>query len=142
MHVSEMLETNPTRPTLQADRLARCIEACFDCAQTCTACADACLGEQDIDPLRTCIRLDLDCTDVCLTTGRMLSRQHHVDARLFHAQLEACLAACEVCGDECAKHAEHYEHCRVCAEACRDCARACRDALDSLRSATPRAASA
>ena len=34
-------------------------------AQVCTACADACLGEDDVGELTRCIRLDLDCADLC-----------------------------------------------------------------------------
>ena len=136
MHASEMLETSPGNAIFANESLIKCIEACFDCAQSCGACAAACLGEPQIDMLRRCIRLDLDCDDVCIATGRMLSRQQDADNRLVRAQLEACLVACAACGDECAKHAQQHEHCRVCAEACRACARACRDAIAALGSAS------
>jgi Beta-lactamase len=43
--------------------------------------------------------------------------------------LEACVATCKSCGDECARHAAHYEHCRVCEQACRRCEQACRELL-------------
>jgi hypothetical protein len=33
--------------------------------------------------------------------------------------LEACVAICKSCGDECERHARHHEHCRVCEQACR-----------------------
>ena len=132
MHVTEMLDTSPGRPLLTQELLIRCIEACFDCVQACSACADACLGEKTLDHLRICIRLDQDCADICIATGRMLSRQQHPDHRVVRALLEACLVACAACGDECAQHAKHHEHCRVCAEACRSCARACRDAIGAL----------
>lgn len=135
MHVSEMLDTSPGNPILSNDALITCIEACFDCAQSCSACADACLGEQQIDMLRRCIRLNQDCADVCVATGRMLSRQQHAEVQLVRAQLDACLLACQICGDECAKHSQHHEHCRVCAEACRTCAKACQDAIGALGSA-------
>jgi hypothetical protein len=42
-------------------------------------CADACLGEEKVEMLRRCIRLNLDCADVCNATGRMLSRQQEPD---------------------------------------------------------------
>jgi hypothetical protein len=132
MYVSQMLDSSPARPILSNETLIRCIEACFDCAQSCNACADACLGEQHIDMLRNCIRLNQDCADVCITTGRILSRQHHPDVRVVRAQLEACLVVCAACGDECAQHKDQHEHCRVCADACRACARACRDAISAL----------
>src|SRR5215218_1566695 len=72
---ADMLRTSPSRIGYDAGDLAPCIEACFACAQTCTACADACLGEQDIQMLARCIRLDLDCADICSATGSILSRQ-------------------------------------------------------------------
>ena len=75
--------------------------------------------------LRRCIRLDLDCADVCEVTGRVLSRQTEYDAELTRAVLEACASACRRCGAECESHAGMHEHCRICAEACRRCEEAC-----------------
>src|SRR5688572_1233673 len=127
MHVAEMLNTNPNAPVVPSARLVECIEACFDCAQSCIACVDACLGEQHINSLRRCIRLNLDCADICSTTGRMLTRQQHADLAVFRTQLEACALACRVCGDECVRYGEMHEHCRICAEACRACVKICQD---------------
>ena len=112
--------------------LAACIDACFECAQVCIACADACLSEEMVTELTKCIRTDLDCADVCATTGSVLSRHTGYDANLTRAVLEACAAACKACGDECAQHASMHEHCRVCSETCRRCEAACRELLASL----------
>jgi hypothetical protein len=70
-----MLETYP-RDLGHIDRakLEACIAACFECAQVCTACADACLSEDMVAELTKCIRTNLDCADICETTGRVLSR--------------------------------------------------------------------
>ncbi|WP_346533245.1 four-helix bundle copper-binding protein [Micromonospora sp. DPT] len=46
--------------------------------------------------------------------------------------LEACVTACQSCGDECAAHAGKHEHCRICADACRACEQACRDLLATI----------
>lgn len=78
-----------------------------------------------------CIRTNLDCADICDTTGRVLSRHTGYDANLTRTVLEACVQACKTCGDECTNH-QHMRHCRVCAEACRRCERACRELVDSL----------
>jgi hypothetical protein len=43
--------------------------------------------------------------------------------------LEACIQACRSSGDECDRHAQAFEQCRICAEACRRCERACLDLL-------------
>ncbi len=130
MKAKEMLRTHP-QPTSDSGGMAECIEACFECAQTCTACADACLGEDMVAELRHCIRLNLDCADVCDTTGRLMSRQTMPDPRVAMAQVQACIAACRACGDECARHAEEMDmaHCRVCAEACRRCEEACQQMM-------------
>ena len=131
-HVQQMVQTNPTQAAVEESTLVECIEACFDCAQSCTACADADLGEQDIQMLIRCIRLCLDCTEVCEATGKILSRQTAFDAEMARAALEAFARACRVCGDGCEQHAEHHEHCRVCAEACRNCEQACNSVLSAI----------
>jgi hypothetical protein len=125
---TRMLETHP-QAHAGLDRLSTCIDACLSCAQACTACADACLGEGMIDDLVRCIRTDLDCADLCATTAQVLSRQTSDDTEVVRLLVEACATACKVCGDECARHADMHEHCRVCAEACRACEQACRDLL-------------
>lgn len=130
-----MLQNHPARSANETDseKLRACIEACFECAQSCTACADACLSEDMVAELRTCIRLNLDCADICATTGRLLSRQTGgSDPQLMRSLLEACAALCRACGDTCAGHAEMHEHCRVCAEACRRCENTCRQLLASI----------
>ncbi|MVA75057.1 four-helix bundle copper-binding protein [Auraticoccus sp. F435] len=128
-----MLETYPKDlGGVDREKLAACIAACFKCAQACTACADACLAEDMVAELTTCIRTDLDCADICQTTGRALSRRTGYDAAVTRAFLEACATACKACGDECESHAGMHEHCRACAEACRRCEQACRELLDTL----------
>jgi hypothetical protein len=131
-HAQQMIETHPGEPVVDAGVLSRCIDACYDCAQSCTACADACLGEQDVQMLVRCVRLNLDCADVCATTGNLLTRQVEFEPVVAKAVVQACAEACRVCGDECERHAEHMEHCRVCADACRDCEQACDEVLTSL----------
>ncbi|MCF6427684.1 four-helix bundle copper-binding protein [Amycolatopsis tucumanensis] len=114
------------------EALARCIDACFSCAQACSACADACLSEEMVAELTKCIRGNLDCADICDATGRTLSRHTGYDANLTRSILQACAAACKACGDECARHAGHHDHCRVCADECRGCEQACRTLIASL----------
>jgi hypothetical protein len=90
------------------------------------------LGEHDVQSLVRCIRLNLDCADICAATGRLLLRQTEPDWGILRTQVEACAQACRSCGDECQRHAPHMEHCRVCAEACRRCAEACERLLAAL----------
>jgi hypothetical protein len=124
MNVEDFLRTHPRRSG-DLDVLAACVKACFGCDESCTLCADACLGEEKIDTLRRCIRLDLDCAEICAATGAVVARLTEPDAQVVRAQLQACIAACRACGAECARHARHHEHCRLCAESCRLCAEAC-----------------
>jgi hypothetical protein len=132
MSVQEMIKTHPTASAVDQDALAHCIEECFNCAATCTSCADACLGEEMVQELVRCIRVNLDCADVCEATGRMLTRQTAFEPQLARQMLETCGHACRVCAEECERHAEHHEHCRVCAEACRRCEQACNDVLSTI----------
>jgi hypothetical protein len=127
-----MISSHPDVKGSVSDRLIRCIEECYACAQTCTSCADACLAERNVDKLKQCIRLDLDCADLCAATGALASRRTGSNVDVLRSVIETCAIACKVCGDECEKHARAHEHCRVCAEACRSCEQACRDALPDV----------
>jgi hypothetical protein len=89
-----MLETYPRDFNVDADVLARCIDACYHCAQACTACADDCLSEQQVAEVVKCIRLNQDCADVCATAGRVINRQTKYDANVTRSILEAC-GSCE-----------------------------------------------
>jgi hypothetical protein len=130
--VREIAERHPRPTSIDRDLLVRCIDACFDCSASCTGCADACLGEPDVVELVRCVRLNLDCADVCDAVGRVVTRQTEVDLDVVRAALEACVVVCRACGDECERHAPHHDHCRVCAEDCRSCEQACRDLLASI----------
>lgn len=132
MHVQDMLRTHPLAGDSSLQTLIDCVSACYSCAQACTSCADACLGEEDVADQSRCIRLNLDCADVCTATGALATRMtERVDAVLA-SQLRSCVRACRACAEECEKHASHMEHCRVCATACRACERACEGLLGSL----------
>jgi hypothetical protein len=130
MTVAEIITSHPDR-ALEAGALVACIGAAHDCVATCTACADACLAEDDVAAMRTCIRRDLDCADIAATTASVLSRQVAMDLGLVRVVLEACTVAAKRCAAECEEHA--HEHCRVCALACRRLEAAARTLLESLR---------
>jgi hypothetical protein len=94
---------------------------------------DACLGEQNVAELASCIRSHLDCADICDTTGRVLSRHIGADTNVTRTVLEACAAVCKSCGDECQHHGERgMARCEVCGNACRRCEQACRELISSL----------
>lgn len=120
-----MFATHPAPASDAGEEAFALVTAAAECAHVCTTCADACLSEDDPAPMRKCIRSNLDCADVCMTTGKLIARPGEQDPDLLRAQLEACAAACRACASECDEHADRMEHCRVCAESCRACADAC-----------------
>ncbi|CAM2815412.1 hypothetical protein SAXI111661_02950 [Saccharomonospora xinjiangensis] len=82
--------------------------------------------------LRKCVRTSLGCADVWDTTARVLSRHIEFVADITKAVLGADATVCSSCADECGRHADHHEHCRVCEQACRRCERACRELIGGL----------
>ena len=132
-HIEEMLSAHPLKPAVDKSTLAAGIHAIDHCAQACTACADACLAEERRAELVRCIRLNLDCADICGATADVLSRQAGPDWGVVGRQLEACQAAAKSCAEECERHAGHHEHCRICATNCRECG----EAAGRLRKALP-----
>ena len=127
----QMLDTFARTDDVDDDLLAAAIDALSDCAQACTADTDADLSEQNLAEMVTCIRLCLDCADICTATAGVISRLAEYDPGTTRPLLQACAAICNSCGEECERHA-HMPHCRICAEACRRCERACRELLDAL----------
>jgi len=131
-YARQMLDTYPHAVNVDASALAAAIDAMTDCAQACISDTDADLGEQNVTEMIRCIRLCLDCADVCTAAAGVTSRPAGYDADVTKPLLQACVAICKSCGDECERHA-HMPHCQVCAEACRRCEQACRDLLDALK---------
>ena len=97
------------------------LETLNNCAAECDHCITACLQEQDVKMLVRCIRLDIDCSEICRLAASYVARGSD------HAEhiLRECAELCNSCAEECNKHAHHMDHCRTCAEACRACAEAC-----------------
>jgi hypothetical protein len=131
-YARQMLETFSRTVNVDVGVLAAAIDAMNDCAQACTADNAADLGEQNLADMVRCIRLCLDCTDVCAAAAAVTSRLVDYDPDVLRPLLESCVAICSSCGDECERHAAMMAHCRVCAEACRRCEQACRELVAAL----------
>jgi hypothetical protein len=131
-YASQILNAYPRTPGVDSRVLAAAIDALNDCAQVCISDADDDLSEQNLADMVKCIRLCLDCADICTATARVTGRQTEYDADVTRPLVEACIVACRSCADECDHHAKMHEHCRVCAEACRRCETACRELLDAI----------
>jgi len=132
MQAREMISAHPDVYGSISEPLIACIEACFDCAQTCTSCADACVAEERVAQLRQCIRLNLDCADICIAAGAFALRRAGSNQQVLRAMIEPCALTCRICVEECDKHAGQHEHCKVCAAECRSCEQVCTAAIRIL----------
>lgn len=98
------------------------IEKIDICVAACNFCASSCLKEEDVKMMAKCISTDMDCAEICRTTGILLARNSEHGKHL----LKECAEVCEACAAECGKH--EHDHCKACAKACTECAEACRAA--------------
>jgi hypothetical protein len=107
---------------MELERNRQLLNLLNNCIAECNHCASACLEEEDVKMLTKCIKLDLDCAEICnLVVGYLARGSQHAE----HLMGE-CAEICRACAEECEKHAAHgMEHCRTCAEACRKCAEEC-----------------
>ncbi|MBI2260895.1 MAG: four-helix bundle copper-binding protein [Caulobacterales bacterium] len=133
MHAQEMIATHPHVQGSVNAALIRCIDECYDCAQACVICADACLGEEMVQSLLQCIRLNQDCADLCAAAGAIAWRRTGSNETVIRATLQACAEACRVCAEECERHAKMHEHCRISADSCRRCEDACTAAIQTVQ---------
>ena len=133
MSYSRRLLDTYQQTVADADVLGAAIDAMYDCAQACTADVDADLDEPNLADMVKCVRLCLRCADICIAAARVTSRPGEFEVEVARPLLEACVASCRTCGDECERHAPMHEHCRVCAEACRRCEQACQQLLAALK---------
>ena len=93
------------------------------------------LVEEHLEHLRRCITTDLDCADICSATAQILVRQTEPPHEIVQAQLRACIIACQVCAEECERHGDMHDHCRINADTCRYCQERCNFLLGELSSA-------
>jgi Domain of Unknown Function (DUF326) len=124
-YARQMLAAYPGVLSIDATVLAATIEALSDCAQACTADTRDDLSEP-------CIRLCLDCADICTATVGVASRQRELNPWVLPPLLDACAAICRSCADECERHGQLHLHCQVCATACRRGEQASRELLAAM----------
>ena len=133
MQTKQMIGAHPEARGPISPAAIQCIDAAYACAQACTSCADASLAESGVHALRQCIRLSLDCGDVCLAMASLASRHTGANEAVMRKMLDVCMTACRLCEDECRRHAGR-EYCRICADSCQQCCIACQNTLETLRS--------
>lgn len=127
-----MLETYPQSINLDRRKLAATIAALIVCSEACTGCADACLSEGMVAELTKCIRTTWTAPTSAPPQPESCPGTPATTRTSAVPCSTPCVMACKSCGDECARHADAHEHCRICAEACRTCEQACRDLLASM----------
>lgn len=96
------------------------IKMLYECAAACQHCSAECLNE-DANMMADCIRIDMDCADICIITATFLARNSKHGKHLF----SGCIEICKACATECEKH--QHQHCKDCAAACRRCIAACEE---------------
>lgn len=100
-----------------------CMDACAACEQACIVCST-----QMMDCSVAC----MNCADMCGTMMRSMMRMQGMTAPVMMSMLDACIAMCRMCMDECMQHAEHSDVCRMCAQACKACMDACMAMRDMM----------
>src|SRR5438105_15488654 len=78
-YARQMLDSYRHDVNVDAGMLAATVDALNDCAQACAADVDADLSEQNLAEMVRCIRLCLQCTDLCIATVSVLSRPTEED---------------------------------------------------------------
>jgi hypothetical protein len=97
------------------------------CATLCSICYSACLREEDVKMLSRCIRLDLECAEICQLSASFFARESGNTVKL----LTLCADICLQCAEECEKHA--HEHCKKCAIVCRTCHEMCKEYCEDMK---------
>jgi hypothetical protein len=96
-----------------------CLLTCNQCAAACLDCVNACLEENDQKRMVDCIKLDMECADLCRLAAASIARAD----KHMREICSLCAVVCKSCTIECTKHLS--EHCQRCAEACQRCSDAC-----------------
>lgn len=133
MSIEAMIAEHPQVGADYNAALGRAVKTTLLCGAICNSCADACLAETTgAEPMdmSQCIRLNLDCADLCLATSRIATRRTGHDVSLIRTVLKACIEACQRCGAECGKH--ETAHCQRCATMCNECVEDCLYALSAI----------
>jgi hypothetical protein len=113
--------------SMQEEKYHACISACYACATAAKQCAEECLAEKDPQLFAACVKLNQDCSTICLVAAIMMAG----DSDFVKRTCELCAEICEACAAACEKHAQ-VAHCQSCIAACRKCAAECRAVSGSV----------
>lgn len=110
-----------TNMSAMASAMQACINACAKCSQDCYMCFNACLHEPDLNMRKDCVKMLIECGNMCEISAAMMSMK----GRFSQEHCQLCALICDTCAKECDMYKE--EHCQRCVASCRKCADECRN---------------
>lgn len=134
MQMMEMHSKDMPASGMDMTLMQECIEACSACEQACTMCAGAMTMSAD---MAKCMGMCLNTADMTNTMMHAMMRPNGMHAESMMMMLQATVAMCSACAEECMMHADMSEDCRMCAESCRQSAMACQKMMDAMKSMMP-----
>ncbi|KZS38879.1 hypothetical protein AWE51_14965 [Aquimarina aggregata] len=102
------------------------INALVKCAIICRKSGFNCLKEDNIDPLKSCIEINVLTAETCERIVEIMIVSNTVKLNKLIKQCERQLL---LCMSECSKH--DNEHCLISVEACKECAIACQNFIQN-----------
>lgn len=128
MSIKEMIQDHPQVGADYNEQLGETVKHAMYCAAIANSCVDACNSEPG--DMSECIRKCSDASDICQAVSTVAARRTHGNTVVIKSLLEACIIACKVCAEECAKH--DNAHCRRCERMCRETMEDCVKALQGM----------
>lgn len=128
MQMMEMHTKDMPMMGMDMAMMQECIEACAAAEQATTMCADSMMG----DSMMMCRSMCMNMADMSNTMMRTMLRPAGMEQESMMAMLSATMMMASACANECMKHADMSEECRMCAEVCRQCAMSCQKMMDSM----------
>lgn len=120
--MSDQAMTMRGAPAVDMAVMQACIDACAACEQACTVCATQ---------LMSCAPACMNCADMCGTMMRAILRMQGMTPAVMMSMLDACIAMCQQCMDECMEHTGDAV-CMMCAQSCQACMDACAAMRDAI----------
>ncbi|MEQ8156012.1 MAG: four-helix bundle copper-binding protein [Clostridiaceae bacterium] len=106
--------------TMTVNSYQKCIDECNRCAQACYECFEACINEPDLNARRGCIKMLIECAQMCQMSSGFMS----MNGKYAKEHCTMCATICDECAKECNMFRD--DHCQKCAQECRTCADECR----------------
>lgn len=103
------------------------LEACLDACSACEQASIVCSME-----MTPCAPACMNCAAMCNTMMNCMLRMQGMTREVTMSMLDATIATCQMCMDECMAHADDSEVSRMCAQSCKACMDACMALKNSL----------